>query len=110
MEPAPPPASGSTIVIAKLFVPLGAFDHDNCGDTFSPTQFGLCGLLAWLLATFCGIMVPSLNIVEVKVKGSAAVATVHNDVHIAPAVAKRNPNSLLIMIFPPDGISPSGQV
>ena len=40
--------------------------QDNCGDTFSPTQFGLFGALAVLLATFFGIIVPSLKVVEVK--------------------------------------------
>src|SRR5215208_1842150 len=100
MAPAPPPASGSTIVIAKLFVPLGGFDHDNCGDMFSPTQFGFCGLLAWLLAIFCGIIVPSLNIVDVKVNGSAAVAAVHNEVRTSPPAA-RTTATFVIMMFPP---------
>src|SRR5438105_3346937 len=71
---------------------------------FSPTQFGLCGLLAWLLATFCGIIVPSLNIVEVKVKGSAAVAAVHNDVRTRPPAARTIATSL-IMMFPPPGFA-----
>jgi len=38
--PTPNPASGSKTMKAKLFVPSGAFDHDNCGETFSPLQFG----------------------------------------------------------------------
>src|SRR5438034_1556235 len=55
--------------MAKLFVPSGTPVHDNCGDTFWPTQFGLFDKL---LATFLGIIWPSLKVVDVKVNGSAA--------------------------------------
>src|SRR5262249_31086917 len=55
--------------IAKLFVPSGTPLHDNCGDTFWPTQLGLVDKL---LATFLGIIWPSLKVVDVKVNGSAA--------------------------------------
>src|SRR5438876_10715036 len=57
--------------MAKLFVPSGTPVHDNCGDTFWPTQFGLFDKL---LATFLGIIWPSLKVVDVKVNGSAARA------------------------------------
>ena len=36
--PDPVGASGSKHVIAKLFVPLGAPDHESCGDWFFPPQ------------------------------------------------------------------------
>src|SRR5213594_4054350 len=65
--PAPPRPSGSSMRIAKLFVPSGTPVQDNCGDTFWPTQFGLVDKL---LATFLGIIWPSLKVVEVN--GSAA--------------------------------------
>src|SRR6266704_4612715 len=55
--------------MAKLFVPSGTPVHDNCGETFSPTQFGLFDKL---LATFRGIIWPSLIVVDLKVNGSAA--------------------------------------
>src|SRR5438552_19121363 len=55
--------------MAKLFVPSGTPVHDNCGDTFWPTQFGLFDKL---FATFLGIIWPSLKVVDVKVNGSAA--------------------------------------
>src|SRR5262249_55511989 len=67
--PAPPRPSGSSIRMAKLFVPSGTPLQDNCGDTFCPTQFGLFDRL---FATFLGIIWPSLKVVEVKVNGSAA--------------------------------------
>src|SRR6516162_2254291 len=55
--------------MAKLFVPSGAPLQDNCGDTFWPTQFGLFDKE---LATFLGIIWPSLKVVDVRVNGSAA--------------------------------------
>ena len=61
------------MVRAKLLVPSGTPDQDSCGDTLSPTQFGL--LPAFLLATFFGISVPSLKVVEVSANGSAALPT-----------------------------------
>src|SRR5437870_11972370 len=63
--------------MAKLFVPSGTPVHDNCGDTFWPTQFGLFDKL---LAIFRGIIWPSLRVVDVKVNGSAA--------RTVPAIAK----------------------
>src|SRR6185295_17665816 len=64
----------SIMRIAKLFVPSGTPVHDNCGETFSPTQLGFFGAFAVLLATFLGSMVPSLKVVEVSVNTSAALA------------------------------------
>jgi hypothetical protein len=37
-KPLPVGASGSNIVTAKLFVPLGAPDQASAGDMFSPLQ------------------------------------------------------------------------
>ena len=45
----------------KLLVPSGTSVQDSCGETLSPTQFGLVGAFAWLLATFFGIMVAVLE-------------------------------------------------
>ena len=59
-------------------VPSGTPVQDNCGETFSPTQFGFVGAFAALLAAFFGIMVPSLNVVDVSEKISAAFAAVPN--------------------------------
>src|SRR5438477_13183777 len=68
--------------MAQLFVPSGAPVHDNCGDTFSPTQLGLFDKL---LATFLGIICPSLKVVDVKVNGSAARTATANARTIAAA-------------------------
>src|SRR5438034_9945120 len=68
--------------MAKLFVPSGTPVHDNCGDTFSPTQFGLFDKL---LATFLGIICPSLKVVDVKVNGPAARTATANTRTIAAA-------------------------
>jgi hypothetical protein len=46
--------------------------HENSGDTFSPTQFGLCRVLAALLATFFGMIFPSSKVDDFSVKTSAA--------------------------------------
>src|SRR6185312_9211128 len=69
--PVPPRPSGSTMVRAKLLVPAGTPDQESCGDMFSPTQLGLPAVL---FATFFGIICPSLKVVEVRAKGSAAEA------------------------------------
>jgi hypothetical protein len=68
-------------------VPSGTLLHDNCGETFAPTQFGLFGMLAVLLATFFGMILPSANVVDLSVKSSAASAA---------AVAK--PSASVIML------------
>src|SRR3954470_20236548 len=60
------------MVSAKLLVPSGTPDQESCGDMFSPTQLALPAVL---FATFLGIICPSLKVVEVRVKGSAADAT-----------------------------------
>jgi hypothetical protein len=41
--------------------PSGTLLQDNCGETLSPTQFGLVGALALLLATFFGMILPSAS-------------------------------------------------
>ncbi|HUK41325.1 MAG TPA: hypothetical protein VLX11_09785, partial [Candidatus Acidoferrales bacterium] len=86
----PPLPSGSTMVIAKLFVPAGGLDHANGGETFSPTQFALPGVL---LEYFFGIGVPSLKAADVNTKGSAALAicTIHHDAKNNPQTSKRLP-------------------
>src|SRR4029077_11142806 len=43
--------SGSSMTIAKLFVPSGAPDQASGGETFSPTQFGLRCLSAQAFLT-----------------------------------------------------------
>src|SRR5262245_4606694 len=96
--PAPPRPSGSSIRSAKLFVPSGTPVHASCGDTFSPTQFGLFGVL---LATFFGISWPSLKVLDVRVNGSAAAAPAANARIRAPA-AIRCRTTVVDDIFPPD--------
>src|SRR5207302_8671866 len=76
--------SGSVISKTKLLVPSGMLLQDNCGDTLSPTQFGLFGALAALLATFFGIILPSAKVVDLRVKISAA-----------SAVAAAKPNAII---------------
>src|SRR5215208_653807 len=85
--PPPPRPSRSTIIIAKLLVPAGGLTQDNCGETFSPTQCGFCGKFALLLATFGGIIWPSLKVVDVSPKNfscASAVASVQETAKIAP--------------------------
>jgi hypothetical protein len=69
--PAPSPASGSDTTKTKLRVPSGAFDHDNCGETFSPLQFAP---RAGMSPTGFGRSWPSLKVVDSSVKTSAAWA------------------------------------
>src|SRR5262245_12604300 len=91
--------------IAKLLVPAGGLTHDNCGDTFSPTQFGL---LARLLAAFFGNMPPSLKVVEEISKIFAcafAVSLAHQDARIIPPARKAFPITRF-MTFPPFGDLP----
>src|SRR5215469_1496398 len=76
--PAPPRPSGSSIRKTKLLVPSGVPVHENCGETFSPTQLALLPeVLA--LAAFLGSMVPSLKVDEVRLNTSAADAGTQND-------------------------------
>src|ERR1700730_4298567 len=77
---------------ARLLVPAGTPDQDSCGDTLSPTQFGFCG---FLLATFFGIMVPSLKVVEESAKADCAFAVppMHHDARIMPPAATRLPKT-----------------
>src|ERR1700674_4843260 len=80
------------MVNAKLLVPSGVPVHDSCGETLSPTQFGFCG---FLLATFFGIMVPSLKVVEESAKAACAFAAppMHHDARIMPPAATRLPKT-----------------
>jgi hypothetical protein len=56
-------------------------------------------------------MVPSLNIVDVKVNGSAADAAEHNVAKKIPVAANANAAfRFFIMMFAPNGDTPSGQV
>src|SRR5262245_28750604 len=92
--------------MAKLFVPSGAPVHDNCGDTFSPTQFGFCG---FLLATFLGIIWPSLKVVDVNLNGSAACIATATIKTIAPAaITLRSSRCDNITVPPEEKISRSG--
>ena len=56
---------------AKLLVPSGGFAHDNCGETFSPLQFGP---RAGMSPTFLGKSWPSLKLADERVNTSAAPA------------------------------------
>src|ERR1019366_2253704 len=87
--------------IAKLFVPSGTPVHDNCGDTSSPTQLGLFGTFAVLLATFFGSMVPSLKVVEVSANTSAALATWPTRPNIQTAAPTSKRLRFTIMMFSP---------
>src|ERR1700674_2672876 len=80
------------MVSARLLIPAGAPDQDSSGDTLSPTQFGFCG---FLLATFFGIMVPSLKVVEESAKADCAFAVppMHHDARIMPPAATRLPKT-----------------
>src|SRR3954471_19029326 len=64
--------------MAKLLVPGGGLTHDSCGETFSPTQCLFCGKLALLLATFFGIICPSLKVVDVTAKIFSCACAVPN--------------------------------
>src|ERR1700691_4408128 len=76
LTPAPPRPLGSVMRKTKLLVPSGTLVHENCGETLSPTQFGLVAMLALLLATFSGIILPSAKVVDFSVKMPAASAAV----------------------------------
>jgi hypothetical protein len=60
--------------ITKLFVPSGTLLHENSGETLSPTQLGLFCVLAALLATFLGMILPSSKVDDFSVKTPAASA------------------------------------
>jgi hypothetical protein len=63
------------------------------------------------LVIFCGTIVPSLNIVDVKVNGSAAVAAEQSVASRIPLAATAKPAfRFFIMMFAPNGITPLGQV
>src|SRR3984893_10802961 len=76
--------------MTKLLVPSGTPVQDSCGETFSPTQFGLVGAFAALLAAFFGIMVESLNVADVSEKISAAFAAVPTRPNASVAAAAAN--------------------
>src|SRR5438105_565417 len=61
------------MVIAKLLTPARGFAQANCGDIFSPKQYGNSTFA--LKAVFLGIMPPSLKVVDVSTKtGSCGAA------------------------------------
>src|SRR5260370_10879251 len=71
---------------AKLLAAAGGLTHDNWGETFSPRQFGFCGSLAWLLPTFAGIIPPSRNVVDDRLKNfSCAFAVAQAQARATPA-------------------------
>jgi len=81
-------------------VPSGGLLQENCGDTLSPTQFGLFGWLALLLATFLGISLPSSKVVDVRLKMSAALAPVAATAKLSAANAGVNrPRFARIVVF-----------
>jgi len=79
-------------------------DQANGGETFSPTQFALPGVL--LEFFFCS-GVPSLKVEDVKIKGSAAFAIwpADPDARIIPPARNKLPRLIFIsMTFPPSGL------
>src|SRR5882672_6314128 len=89
--PAPPRPSGSSMRSTKLLVPSGVPDHDNSGDTFSPTQFGFGLVAAGALEAFLGSMAPSLKVFDDSVNTSAAEAdcAAHNDTSATPLASTK---------------------
>src|SRR5579871_5858228 len=82
--PAPPRPSGSSIRNTKLLVPAGVPVQENCGETFSPTQFAFLPEGS-ALAAFLGSIVPSLKVVEDSANTSAAKAgAAHQDASAMP--------------------------
>src|SRR5215212_5093533 len=80
------------MVMAKLLVPVGALNHDNCGETFSPRQFAFCGKFTLLLATLFGIIWPSLKVVDVTPKILSCACAVLNPQESARTIpAPSNP-------------------
>ena len=57
-------------------MPSGTLLQCNSGETFPPTQFGLVAMMAWLLATFFGIILPSAKVFDCSVNSPAALAAV----------------------------------
>src|SRR5262249_55111551 len=83
--------------------PSGTLLQDNCGDIFSPTQFGLLGRLAVLSATRFGMILPSAKVVDLSVKISApAGAAAKLNAIVATATAKiRLPNMVTSNVAAP---------
>src|SRR5215510_15995813 len=75
---------------AKLLVPAGVLTHDSCGETFSPTQFGLFGAFALLLAAFTGSIPPSLNVVE-EISNTPCADAAHQDATTIPLASRSLP-------------------
>src|SRR5262250_1263669 len=73
--------SGSSMTIAKLFVPSGAPDQASGGEIFSPTQFGLRCLSAQAFLTASW----SLSFKAEDVSTSTSARAAPNDRAKAPA-------------------------
>src|SRR6516165_7653059 len=73
--------SGSSMTIAKLFVPSGAPDQASGGEIFSPTQFGLRCLSAQAFLTASW----SLSFKAEEVSTSTSARAAPNDRARAPA-------------------------
>ena len=73
--------SGSSMTIAKLFVPSGAPDQASGGEIFSPTQFGLRCLSAQAFLTASW----SLSFKAEEVSTSTSARAAPNDRAKAPA-------------------------
>src|SRR5262244_3767515 len=73
--------SGSSMTIAKLFVPSGAPDQASGGEIFSPTQFGLRCLSAQAFLTASW----SLSFTAEEVSTSTSARAAPNDRAKAPA-------------------------
>src|SRR5205807_414149 len=101
MTPPPPRPSGSIIRNAKLLVPAGGLIQDNCGETFSPRQFGFRGSFARLLPTFLGIIWPSLKVVDDNSKSfSCALAVPAAHKPAIPPARRRYPMAAFTSLLP----------
>src|SRR6516165_2984732 len=83
----------------KVVVPSGTLLQENCGETLSPTQFGLLLPFALVLATFFGIILPSAKVVDLSVTTSAASAAAAVKPTATAAVATTKID-FLIMVIP----------
>jgi hypothetical protein len=90
---------GSNIINTKLLVPSGGLLHENSGETLSPTQFGLFGWFALLLATLFGMILPSSKVVNFKLKILAELAAVAAKAQHSVANAGVSISRLLGMFF-----------
>src|ERR1700760_2608534 len=87
--------SGSSMTIAKLFVPSGAPDQASGGEIFSPTQFGLRCLSAQAFLTASW----SLSFKAEEVSTSTSARAAPNDSAKTPANNKL-PRAYFMSVLP----------